>query len=242
MLRIITDFDGPIMDVSERYYRVYQFCLDSVRLPDQEITPLSKGEFWQMKRSQIPEREIGRRSRLNEAQAQEFARLRKQTVHTLPYLVHDAPVPGAIETLERIQKIGIDPVVMTMRRVQELDAALNQYDLARFFPPHHRYCLSNDYAKTNDVQDKTILMGQALAELPPATQTWMIGDTEADIISAKTNHIPVIAVLSGIRDRTQLQQYAPNQIVNSLGEAIDFILSDAVGTRGQELEVKGDRW
>jgi len=27
MLRLITDFDGPIMDVSERYYQVYQYCL-----------------------------------------------------------------------------------------------------------------------------------------------------------------------------------------------------------------------
>lgn len=227
MLRIITDFDGPIMDVSERYYRVYQFCLETVQYPEQPLTSLTKAQFWQLKRSQIPEREIGRRSGLDEIQAQEFARLRKQTVHTLPYLVHDMPVPGAIETLERVQKVGIDPVVMTMRRVQELDAALKQHDLARFFPPHHRYCLTNDYPKTNDVQDKTILMGQALAELPPATETWMIGDTEADILSARAHHIPVIAVLSGIRDRTQLQQHSPNQIVNHLSEAIDFILNQS---------------
>jgi len=26
MLRLITDFDGPIIDVSERYYNVYKFC------------------------------------------------------------------------------------------------------------------------------------------------------------------------------------------------------------------------
>ena len=227
MLRIITDFDGPIMDVSERYYRVYQFCLETVQYPDQPLNPLTKAQFWQLKRAQIPEREIGRRSGLDEIQAQDFARLRKQTVHTLPYLVHDTVVPGAIETLERVQKLGIDPVVMTMRRLQELDAALNQHDLARFFPPHHRFCLTNDYPKTNDVQDKTILMGQALAELPPATQTWMIGDTEADILSAKTHHIPVIAVLSGIRNRTQLLQHAPNQIVNHLSEAIDFILNQS---------------
>ncbi|WP_088890768.1 HAD family hydrolase [Leptolyngbya ohadii] len=177
MLRIITDFDGPIMDVSERYYRVYQFCLESVRRAEQSVDMLTKAEFWQCKRSQIPEREIGRRSGLDETQALEFARLRKQTVHTLPYLVHDVLVPGAIESLERIQQANIELIVMTMRRVQELDAALHQYNLERFFPPHCRYCLSNDYAKTNDVQDKTLLMGHALAELPPVAQTWMIFTT-----------------------------------------------------------------
>ncbi|MFM6283034.1 MAG: HAD family hydrolase, partial [Dolichospermum sp.] len=41
MLRLITDFDGPIMDVSERYYRVYQLCLEKTRYPGQTITELS---------------------------------------------------------------------------------------------------------------------------------------------------------------------------------------------------------
>jgi len=36
MRRLITDFDGPIIDVSERY-RVYKFCLDSTRRPDQPV-------------------------------------------------------------------------------------------------------------------------------------------------------------------------------------------------------------
>lgn len=230
MLRIITDFDGPIMDVSERYYRVYQFCLDSVRRSGQPIQVLTKAEFWQCKRSQIPEREIGRRSGLDEAQALQFARLRKQTVHTLPYLVHDVPVPGAIASLERIQQAKIELIVMTMRRVQELDAALHQYDLDRFFPPSCRYCLSNDYAKTNDVQDKTLLMEQALQALPPVSQTWMIGDTEADILSAQAHGLPVVAVLSGIRDRTQLAQHRPDAIVTHLGAALDHILNQVLPT------------
>ena len=227
MLRIITDFDGPIMDVSERYYRVYQFCLESIRRAEQPIHILTKAEFWHCKRSQIPEREIGRRSGLDETQALEFARLRKQTVHTLPYLVHDVVVPGAIEGLERIQQAKIELVVMTMRRMQELDAALHQYSLERFFPLRCRYCLSNDYAKTSDVQDKTLLMGQALLELPPVPQTWMIGDTEADILSAQAHGLPVVAVLSGIRDRTQLAQHHPNAIVSHLGAALDYILNHA---------------
>jgi len=44
MLRLI-DFDGPIIDVSERYYNVYKFCLDSIRYPDQPVQQLGKAEF-----------------------------------------------------------------------------------------------------------------------------------------------------------------------------------------------------
>jgi phosphoglycolate phosphatase-like HAD superfamily hydrolase len=234
MLRIITDFDGPIMDVSERYYQVYQFCLEEVQQPDQPVQTLTKAEFWRLKRSQVPEREIGHLSGLNEEQSIEFARLRRRTVHTLPYLSHDAPVPGAIATLEHLQQVGVELVVMTMRRVQELDDALRRYHLAKFFPLERRYCLDNDHAKTTDVQDKTWLMGKALAELPVAAGTWMVGDTEADILAAKAHGIKVIAVLSGIRDRTQLLQYQPDWIVSNLGEAADVILQQAalIGTGG----------
>jgi len=226
MLRIITDFDGPIMDVSERYYQTYLFCLDQVASPRQAATTLSKEEFWRLKRSQVPERQIGQLSGLDETQSLEFARIRRQTVHTQPYLVYDVPVPGAIATLERLQQSDLELVTMTMRRVDELDNALTRYDLGKFFAPDRRYCLSNDYSKTNDIADKTQLMTQALLELPPA-DTWMVGDTEADILSAKANGIPVIGVLSGIRDRTQLQQHEPDWIVEHLEAAVEVILSQS---------------
>jgi phosphoglycolate phosphatase-like HAD superfamily hydrolase len=223
MLRIITDFDGPIMDVSERYYRVYQYCLEEIMYPEQEIKELSKQEFWDLKRKRVPEKEIGIISGLNEQQCQEFANLRRKTVHTLPYLIYDRINPQAMTTLEKIQKSGADLAVMTMRRVLELDEAFNRYDLARFFPPNRCYCLSNDYVKTRDIEDKPILMRHALAELPPVSETWMIGDTEADILAAKHNKIKVIGVLSGIRDRSQLEQYQPELIVNNLSEAVEII-------------------
>ena len=59
MIRLITDFDGPIIDVSKRYYRVYQECLEKSRYPDQPVKQLSKDEFWQLKRSRVPEKQIG---------------------------------------------------------------------------------------------------------------------------------------------------------------------------------------
>lgn len=227
MLRIITDFDGPIMDVSERYYQTYLFCLNCVSCPGQATTTLSKDEFWRLKRSQVPERQIGQISGLNETQSLEFARIRRQTVHTQPYLSYDVPVVGAIATLERIhQPNNIELVTMTMRRVDELDNALTRYDLGKFFAPDRRYCLGNDYSKTNDVADKTKLMSRAILELPSA-DTWMVGDTEADILSAKASGIPVIGVLSGIRDRTQLQHHEPDWIVDNLEAAVEIILSQS---------------
>ena len=230
MLRLITDFDGPLIDVSDRYYCVYQVCLKSTMRSEQDVQPLSKSEFWQLKRSRIPERQIGRLSGLDQEQARQFARLRYQTVHNLPYLVHDRLLPGVRESLEKLQQFGVDGVIMTMRRTRELEVALERYDLNRFFPANRRYCLSNDYEKSTDIDDKTRLMQQALVELPPACTVWMVGDTEADLIAAKTNQIKAIGVLSGIRDRSQLERYEPDFIVNNFSEAVDLAIAQTSGS------------
>ncbi|MEG4114170.1 MULTISPECIES: HAD family hydrolase [unclassified Microcoleus] len=224
MLRLITDFDGPIMDVSDRYYRVYQYCLAETKRSDQPVRELPKAEFWDMKRARVPETEIGILSGLDADQARDFAQKRRQTVHTLPYMVYDRPAPGALETLQKVQRAGVDLAVMTMRRVRELDEAFNRCNLGQFFPENRRYCLPNDYVKTGDVKDKPLLMAKALAELPPTSDTWMVGDTEADIIAAKTHGVKVIGVLCGIRDRTQLEMHQPDLIANNLSEAVEIIL------------------
>lgn len=228
MLRLITDFDGPIIDVSERYYRVYQFCLEQSCHRGQTVKQLSKAEFWQLKRSRVPEKQIGILSGLDEAQAQKFAQMRRQTVHTRPYFKYDTLAPGAVAALEKVQAARIDLAVMTMRRVRELEYAFERHDLGRFFPKNRCYCLSNDYKKTRDIDDKPLLMERALVELPPAFDTWMVGDTEADIITAKKHGVKAIAVLSGIRDRAQLKLYQPDFIVKDLSEAVNLVLNSSL--------------
>lgn len=225
MIRIITDFDGPISDVSERYYQVYLLCLEKNRRSSQQVRILSKQEFWQLKRSHVPETQIGIISGLESAQAEDFARLRKQIVHTQPYFDYDTLATGAVDALLKAQQAGIDITVMTMRRVRELEYALQKFDLYQFFPENRRYCLSNDYVKTRDIDDKPLLMARALKELPPASEIWMVGDTEADITAAKKHGVKSIAVECGIRDRAQLEAYHPDFFVANLTEAVNFILN-----------------
>jgi phosphoglycolate phosphatase-like HAD superfamily hydrolase len=56
----------------------------------------------------------------------------------------------------------------------------------------------------------------------------MVGDTEADIISATKHGIKVIAVECGIRDRAQLEPYQPDLIVSDLSSAVDLVLDRAL--------------
>jgi phosphoglycolate phosphatase-like HAD superfamily hydrolase len=224
--RIFTDFDGPIMDVSERYYQVYLYCLDKIRKPHQVVTTLPKTEFWELKRSQVPEKEIAKLSGFaDEKQSIAFAHLRRATVHTDPYFEHDQLIESAIPALEKAKQSGVDLAVMTMRRRRELEPVLDKYDLRRFFACDRIFCLDDDYIKTVDTQDKPKLMKLAQANLPEVQQQWMIGDTEADIIAAQTYDVPVIGVLSGIRNQAQLEKYKPNQILPNLLSSITKILN-----------------
>jgi phosphoglycolate phosphatase-like HAD superfamily hydrolase len=239
-MRVITDFDGPIMDLTDRYYHVYRLCLARVKDQNQSladplcegnryangtrIEPLSQAEFWQRKRARVPEQQIGIDSGLTPTQAEAFKQMRDLHAHQLQYLYLDRVVPGAIAALEQIQAAGIELIVMTLRRTSQLNVSLEQHDLVRFFPPQCRYCREDDYIKQGDIQDKTKLMAQALADLGAEPATWMVGDTEADIIAAQTYDIPVIGVLSGIRDREHLERYQPNKIVPDLAAAVRSIL------------------
>ncbi|MFM7885730.1 MAG: HAD family hydrolase [Pseudanabaena sp.] len=223
--RIFTDFDGPIMDVSERYYQVYLHCLEKICQPQQIVKTLSKSEFWELKRSQVPEKDIANLSGFtDEKQQVAFAHLRRATVHTHPYFTYDRLLKNSISALEKAQSAGYDLAVMTMRRRRELEPVLGQYNLRRFFKSDRIFCLDDDYVKTIDTQDKPKLMKIAQASLPEVDEHWMIGDTEADILAAQSYHIPAIAVLSGIRNQIQLEKYQPQKILTNLTAAIDKIV------------------
>jgi phosphoglycolate phosphatase-like HAD superfamily hydrolase len=224
-MRIFTDFDGPIMDVSERYYQVYLYCLQKIGKQETATKILTKSEFWELKRSQVPEKEIAMRSGFtDEYAAIAFAHLRRATVHTNPYFRYDCVMEKSIPALEQIQQAGIDLAVMTMRRRCELEPVLDQYNLRRFFPSDRIFCLNDDYVKTVDINDKAQLMQKAQALLPKVDRQWMIGDTEADIIAAQNFNIPAIAVLSGIRNQQELEKYHPHCIYQDLPEAVQAIL------------------
>ncbi|MEN9214154.1 MAG: HAD family hydrolase [Gloeomargarita sp. DG02_5_bins_242] len=221
-ITLFTDFDGPVVDVSERYYQVYRFCLQTVQHREPQVCPrvLSKSEFWALKRARVAETEIGLRSGLTPPQAEEFSRCRHATVHTFPYFEWDVLLPGVRQVLADLRQQGIDLYVITMRRRRELTFALEQFALTDLFPPNHRYCIPDDFVKTQDHLDKPVLLAQALAQIAPRGAVWLVGDTEADIIAAQTHGIPVVAVLSGIRDEATLKTYQPDFIQPDLAAAV----------------------
>jgi phosphoglycolate phosphatase-like HAD superfamily hydrolase len=214
------------MDVSERYYRVYLYCLDKIKRSYQQVVPLSKAEFWGLKRACVSEEEIALQSGLKEkGQAEAFAKLRSEVIHTEQFFPFDRLHEWAIPALTKAQAAGIELAILTMRRQRELIPVLEKYSLRRFFPEHLCFCLRDDYVKTYDTQDKPKLMLQAIACLPMPERQWIVGDTEADIIAGKRFNLITIGVLSGIRDRFRLALHQPDLILPDLMSAVEHIIS-----------------
>ena len=71
-ITVFCDFDGPIVDVSDRYYSTYHLALTDTAAFYSELSPsssvqtqiiaLTKAQFWQMKQDRIPDRYIASQS------------------------------------------------------------------------------------------------------------------------------------------------------------------------------------
>lgn len=217
-LTIFCDFDGPIVDVSNRYYHTYQLGLAEVKAAHEQqgitlpLHCLSKQQFWQMKQERTPDPEIALRSGLRHEQIDQFLDCVKQIVNQ-PHLLHqDRLQPRVQWALALLHRQGARLVLVTLRQQQQATRMLRNYGLEPLFS--QIWGATDDHAAyLNQAEHKTWLLEQAIAHCSPTAATaWMIGDTEADVLAGHATGVPTIALTCGIRSRTYLQKFQPTQI------------------------------
>lgn len=224
-LTLFCDFDGPIVDVSDRYYHTYQLGLAEVKAAYQQqgvtlpVHCLSKQQFWQMKQERTPDPEIALRSGLRHEQINQFLDCVKQIVNQPDLLHQDRLQPRVQWALALLHRQGVRLVLVTLRQQQQATQMLQNYGLASLFS--QIWGATDDHAAyLNQAEHKTRLLKQAIAHCSPEPEAaWMIGDTEADVLAGHAAGLPTIALTCGIRSRTYLQKYQPTQIHADLPSA-----------------------
>jgi phosphoglycolate phosphatase len=99
-LTVFCDFDGPIVDVSNRYYTTYKVALAETQASYQAqgislpIQRLSKQQFWHMKQDRVPDVEIAMRSGLQGEQIDFFLGRVIEIVNQPALLNQDRLQPG----------------------------------------------------------------------------------------------------------------------------------------------------
>jgi phosphoglycolate phosphatase len=229
---VFCDFDGPIVDVSERYYCTYHLALTHTlafyQAQDQSLSlqPLSKQQFWQMKQDRVCDLEIAMRSGLSKAQIPVFLDYVEEIVNHPDLLHKDKIQPGVNWALALLHSQGVKLVLVTLRAQEQVQQILNDYGLKRLF--------SGIYGSTdariayhNNADYKTHLLKTAIAA-HPSEIAYMVGDTEADILAAQAVNIPVIALTCGIRSASYLKQFAPDQTYQNLLFVAHYILGISI--------------
>ncbi|BAW97300.1 haloacid dehalogenase-like hydrolase domain protein [[Synechococcus] sp. NIES-970] len=229
-LTMFCDFDGPLVDVSERYYGTYRAALQhtqQIYAHQGQAVPLkclSKDQFWQMKRQRVSDIEIAIQSGLQEEQITFFLDHVRAIVNDATLLHLDKMQGGVNWSLGLLHSYGVKLVLVTLREKQQVCKMLDQYGLRRLFSGIYGSD-NHQTAYLNNAEAKTALLKQAIAEQGEVSDQWlMVGDTEADIVAAKNMKIAAIAVTCGIRDLSTLEGYQPEHCCSDLLSVAHFLL------------------
>jgi phosphoglycolate phosphatase len=230
-IQVFCDLDGPLIDVSRRYYKTYQLALAEVQNQNLDeslpLAPLSEVQFWQMKQERVPDLEIAFCSGLRHGQVDLFLAKVADLVNQPPLLQEDRVQPGVVQALELLKRLGASLSVVTLRCQAEAMQLLQQFQLAPFFD-QVRGTQDCDSAYLNYTESKQALLKALMAqsETDPR-QHWMIGDTEADVLAAQALGLSTVALTCGIRSRSYLQQLQPTTVQADLSGATQYLLSQA---------------
>lgn len=230
-LTVFCDLDGPLIDVSDRYYQTYLLALQETQAVYWEsgltfgLNCLSKDEFWQMKQERTADIQIALRSGLETEQIDYFLDRVRQVVNQSTMLQQDRVQPDVRAALTYLQDSGVRLTVVTLRHQVEAENLLLEQGLASFFS---EIWGTSDYqaAYTNYTDHKRRLLTQAIEQVPnlDLQSAWMIGDTEADVLAGQSLGISTIALTCGIRSHGYLSKLQPTRIDVSLIAASQYLL------------------
>jgi phosphoglycolate phosphatase len=225
---LFCDFDGPIVDVSERYYATYRQGLSQIEATAQQqgnpidVRYLSKSQFWIFKQNRVPDRQIAHWSGLNSSQIDAFLVKVGQIVNHASLLNHDRLQPTAHQALTMLHQCGVRVVLVTLRPSAQVMEVLRTHRLD--WAIHDLFGMDEaSAAYANQANHKIERLQTAIAAQKrqgyALNHAWMIGDTEADIMAGQASGIDTIAVTCGIRSRSYLKGFRPTHLLPDLWSA-----------------------
>jgi phosphoglycolate phosphatase len=231
-IQVFCDLDGPLIDVSRRYCKTYQLAIAEVQAQAQaqgrslSLTPLSASQFWQMKQERMPDADIAFCSGLRHEQIDLFLAKVVDIVNQPILLQEDCVQPGALQSLQLLKRLGASLSVVTLRCQSQAVQLLQQFQLDSFFD---QVCGAEDRfsAYRNYTEGKQAILQGLMARLAPSDhdQSWIIGDTEADVQAGQALGLSTLALTCGMRSHSYLQRLQPTTVQADLRSATDYLMA-----------------
>jgi phosphoglycolate phosphatase len=204
-MKFFCDFDGTLIDVSERHYRVYK-----------EVTAacggvaLEKEVYWQLKRSKVSWPDILPKSGLSAGLLDDYLAQFREKIEDVTYLHIDTLYPGALEAVGQLAERGSCYLMSLRRNHDNLNAQLEWLGLAPYFTK-----ILSGHSETDGLDVKVPLIR---AELDGDTGV-IIGDTETDIRTGQALDLMTVSVTSGLREEQFLTPLHPDHVIPTIAEA-----------------------
>lgn len=207
MIYLFLDLDGPVLDVSERYYSVYREFIEQHKL-----LLLDKQTFWNAKRKKTSIAEL--LDQPYDSSLVEYYHLHwKDRIETEASLAQDCLQSEAQQTLKLLSD-RYTLILVTLRKQRSLlIEQLKQLSVYNYF--EKILSSASDTTPRWKIKQKLITSQFATNDIKGC---YFIGDTEADLLAGKALGCQTIAITGGIRDASVLAKCDPDHVVNSLNE------------------------
>jgi phosphoglycolate phosphatase len=197
-VNVFFDLDGTLINSKER---VYQLFIDLTKVN------ISFEDYWDYKKNKKSnESLLSSRFGFSHSTITKFTKDWMDQIENLEYLSLDKLFEFTIHTLNFCEREEYTLYVVTNRQsIPNTLAQLESFGIKHFF---------KDILITEHKTTKVELIKQSLNSL--SSEDIIIGDTGEDINTGKELSIRSIGVLSGFRNKKQLELYKPLHIVKNI--------------------------
>lgn len=223
---VFIDLDGTMIDSRARYYKVAQFALERTALWCKANNSsfcarlISQQEFWSLKMNRVPDLEIAMRFGLTQAQAERYLLYVKHLANHSLLENHNCPIAQVDQALGTLKRSGAKLSLLTLRPQRTAEQILIKHGWSVAFDAVHG--LPDGMMQTSsNVKMKTQLLEEVISARANLVldKSWVIGDTEADVIAGQTFGLNTAALTSGMRSHAYLTELNPTDIWPNLLEA-----------------------
>ncbi len=209
---VIFDFDGTLTTYRPVMIEAIRKTLKILRIEKSEDELLS--EFRNHLKAGMRDLPSIFRAMLEAATSRRSDEVWRLFVNTLMRLIEETgPPEGVREALEGLRGRGIRLAIVSFRRRELLKQLLSRMSWERFFDV---IITPEDVRRFKPNQDPFLKVAEALKVRPE--ECIVVGDEPADILGGKTAGMRTIGVLTGMLDRTLLEELGPSSIITSVVE------------------------
>ena len=206
-MNIYFDLDGTLLDVSERFYKIYCDLLDKFNCNQ----GLSKEEYWQLKKERYPETEIVHKTCVN-INIEYYMKLRQEVIESPKYLKYDKPFPYTLDVIKELNK-NHRLIIVSLR--ESLDKTKKEIEKFGLKPFIDRVLVHNENMNNKWKIKVELIRSDSNFE---KKESIIVGDTEADFLAAKGLDIPCFLVSSGIRTKEYLGTLNCGVVIANIAE------------------------